>query len=43
MAVKATLGNFFIIGIMAVLFILLFKSVMGLYPVEGLDKIAFSI
>lgn len=41
--IKASVGNFFIIGIMAVLFILLFKSIMGLYPIDGLDKIAFSI
>lgn len=41
--VKANLGNFFIVGLMAVLFILLFKSVMGVYPVKGLDKIAFAL
>lgn len=40
---KASIGNFFLVGVMAVLFILLFKSLMGIYPVKGLQEIAFAI
>lgn len=41
--VKANVGNFLLVGVMACLFILLFKSVMGLYPVKGLSEIAYAI
>ncbi len=41
--VKASIGNFLLIGVMSVLFILLFKSLMGLYPIKGLQEMAFAI
>ena len=41
--IKASVSNFLIIGVMAVLFILLFKSLMMIYPVKGLQEAAFAI
>lgn len=38
--VKATLGNFFIIGIMSILFILLTKSVAGVFNLPADVKAA---
>lgn len=37
--VKASISNFFIIGIMAILFILLAKSVVTLYNLPGKEAI----
>lgn len=41
--IKASIGNFLIIGIMAVLFILLLKSMMGAFPIKGLKEVAFAV
>lgn len=43
MTIKPSVGNFLMITIMAILGILLFKSIMGLYPVKGLQEIAYAI
>ena len=41
--IKASFGNFAIITIMAILGILLLKSVLGMYPVKGLSEMVFAV
>lgn len=45
--VKVSLGNFLMIGLMAIIFILLFKSMVGVMPdsaaTDSLKKVVFAI
>ncbi len=41
--IKASVGNFLVVTVMAILGILLAKSVVGLFPVNGLTELVWAV